>query len=430
MAGNDYKDAESRSWRAALRGNVLMMGLVSLFTDASSEMIYPLLPVFLTGLVPQGRAELYLGVMAGLAETTASMLKIFSGRLSDLIGRRKLLVVIGYGLSTVFRPLIGLAQVGWQVIALRFGDRVGKGIRTSPRDVLISCSVGPEVRGLAFGFHRAMDHFGAVMGPIIAVGILYAILGRGMWMSASSGATDQEMHAMRWLFGLALIPGLAAMAVVIGKVREVVPQNNSGTNGRLVEGFSAWRQLPRRFYYFVGAVTLFALGNSSDLFLLLLARTKFGLSMLSLLGLWVGLHLSKVVFSFLGGALSDKLGRRPMIVFGWLVYALVYVGMALVTQQWQFWSLFIAYGLYYGMTEGAERALIADFVSDQYRGTAYGVYHGAVGLAALPASLVFGLIWKLSGPVAAFSLGALLAGAAAVLLIVLLAAYGRSTEQQ
>lgn len=430
MAGNEELNTQPRSWRAALRGNVLMMGVVSLFTDASSEMIYPLLPVFISGLVPAGSAEFYLGMMAGVAETTASLLKIFSGRLSDITGRRKLLVVIGYGLSSVFRPLIGLAQAGWQVIFLRFCDRVGKGIRTSPRDALISYSVGPEVRGLAFGFHRAMDHFGAVMGPVIAAVILYVILGRGIWLSAEAGATDREMYAMRWLFGLALIPGLAAMFVAVVKVREVVPPAGSPADDRPVDRFDAWRMLPARFYYFVGAVTLFALGNSSDLFLLLLARTKFSLGMLSLLGLWVGLHVSKVVFSFVGGALSDKVGRRPLIVAGWIVYALVYVGMALVTQQWQFWSLFIIYGLYYGMTEGAERALIADFVSQERRGTAYGIYHGVVGLAAFPASVVFGLIWKLRGSVAAFSLGALLAGGAAVLLIVLLAVGGRDTKPE
>ena len=397
-----------------------MIGLVSLFTDASSEMIYPLLPVFLAGLVPLGTAAVYVGLMAGISETTASLLKIFSGRISDAVGKRKLLVVVGYGISTVFRPLIAVATAGWQVIGFRFADRVGKGIRTSPRDALISYSVGREFRGMAFGLHRAMDHFGAVIGPIIAAGILFAFLGRGLWIHSERIPHQEEMQALRWLFGLALIPGLAAMAVLVTKVREVLPAATEPADGRLEEGLSGWRRLPKKFYLFVGIAGLFALGNSSDLFLLLLAKTKFGLDMMSLLGMWVVLHLSKVVCSVPGGFLSDRLGRRPVIVAGWAVYALVYLGLAVVGQQWQFWCLLIVYGLYHGLTEGVEKALVADLAPAQYRGSAYGVYHGAVGLAALPASLLFGVFWKVLGAPIAFGIGAGLACLAAVLLSVFL----------
>jgi len=417
---NSHPQSKRPSWRQAIGPNVLMISLVSLFTDASSDMIYPLLPVFLSGLVPLSTAAVYVGLMEGIAETTASLLKIFSGRISDALGRRKLMVVIGYGLSTVFRPLIAVAVVVWQVIAFRFADRIGKGIRTTPRDALISYSVGPQVRGLAFGFHRAMDHFGAVTGPFIAAAILFAFLGRGIWIHGEQIPTPQEMHALRWLFGLALIPGLAAMIALIGKVREVQPTPTEPTNGKFQENLHTWRRLPNKFYLFVGIATLFALGNSSDLFLLLLAKTKFGLDMMSLLGLWIVLHLSKVVFSFLGGTLSDRLGRRPLIVTGWLVYALVYLGLAVVAQPWQFWSLLIIYGLYYGLTEGVEKALVADLAPAEYRGSAYGVYHGAVGLAALPASLLFGVFWKVLGAPVAFGIGAGLAGLAAVLLTVFL----------
>ena len=402
-----------------------MIGLVSLLTDASSEMIYPLLPVFLAGVVPMGTAAVYVGLMAGISETTASLLKIFSGRISDTLGKRKLLVVLGYGLSTVFRPLVGLTTAGWQIIACRFADRLGKGIRTSPRDALISYSVGREFRGRAFGLHRAMDHFGAVIGPIIAAGILFLLLGKGLWIHSKEVPSGQEMRALRWLFGLAIIPGLAAMVVLISRVREVHPEATQTTDDKPEEKLSGWRRLPRRFYVFVGIASLFALGNSSDLFLLLLAKTKFGLDMMSLLGMWVVLHLSKVVCSFIGGSISDRLGRRPIIVAGWLVYAAVYLGLAAAGQEWQFWCLLIFYGLYYGLTEGVEKALVADLAPVEYRGSAYGIYHGVIGLAALPASLLFGVFWKVLGAPRAFGIGAGLACLAAVLLSVFLATEGK-----
>ena len=419
----------SNTWRGVIRGNVLMMGLVSLLTDFSSEMIYPLLPVFFTGLVGVAAAPLYVGLMEGLAEATASLLKIFSGRISDAVGKRKALVALGYGISSLVRPLIALAMLGWHVVGLRFADRVGKGIRTAPRDALIGDSVGPDVRGLAFSFHRAMDHTGAVLGPVVAAGVLWALLGYGLWRgTAGQAATAEEMRAMRWVFALALLPGIAAMMVLAAKVREIHPPAAAAAaaGGPL----AGWRELPRRFYGFVAIVTLFALGNSSDLFLLLYGKTRFGLGIVSVLGLWVALHLSKIVFSFPGGVLSDRLGRRPIIVAGWLVYAAVYLGMAWVQQAWQFWALFIAYGIFYGMTEGVEKALIADFVPSGRRGTAYGVYHGAIGLAALPASLLFGVFWTVIGPRAAFAIGAALAGLAAVLLVGLLSRTPRKGQTQ
>jgi MFS family permease len=417
-------------WRAAVRGNVLMMGLVSLWTDFSSEMIYPLLPVFFTGLVPSGWVAVYVGLMEGVAETTASLLKLFSGRLSDALGRRKILAVVGYGISTGCRPLMALATAGWHTVVLRFGDRVGKGIRTSPRDALISDSVGQDHRGLAFSFHRAMDHVGAILGPIAAVGILYAFLGYGLWQGDARKATAEEMRALRWLFAIALIPGLAAMIALVGRVREIRPQPIQRRDARTTQTTTAWRRLPGRFYAFVGIVTLFALGNSSDLFLVFYGQTRFGFGLLELIGLWVALHVSKVVFSFPGGIISDKIGRRPLIIAGYAVYTGVYLGMACVSQPWQFWALIAAYGCYYGMVEGAEKALVADFVASEHRGTAYGLYHGAVGLAALPASLMFGVFWKTVGPRAAFGIGAGLAAMAAVLLAALLSAAPRREVQQ
>lgn len=412
------------SWRDAVRGNVLAVGLVSLFTDFSSEMIFPLLPVFFTGLVGAGYDMVYVAIMSGLAEATASVLKLFSGRISDKLGKRKALVAVGYGISTVARPLMALAGAGWHVIALRVGDRVGKGIRTSPRDALIGDAIAPQYRGLAFSFHRVMDHCGAILGPVVSVLILYAMLGRGLWRGIVEKPSPEEMQAMRWLFGIALIPGLLAMLTIFGKVREIAPRPAE----RPVEGKAAgaWRRLPRRFYAYVGAVGLFSLGNSSDLFLVLYGMKLFNMGLAGMIGLWVALHVSKIVFSFPGGALSDRFGRRPMIVAGWSMYALVYLGMALVGaygSQWHFWALIAAYGFYYGMSEGVEKAVVADFVPDSaQRGTAFGVYHATEGMAKLPASLMFGLFWLAIGPVIAFGIGAALAGAAVVLVAVLLSA--------
>jgi MFS family permease len=409
----------SRSF-AAVGGNVRMLGLVSLFTDLSSEMIYPLLPVFFTGLVPAGVAAVYVGLMEGISESTASLVKILSGRLSDSLRKRKVLAVAGYSLSTAARPLVAAAAAGWHVIALRFCDRVGKGLRTAPRDALISDSSDPDVRGLAFSFHRAMDHAGAILGSVAAVAILYALLGYGVWHGSADRATPAEMVALRWLFLVALIPGLIAVITLVAGVREIAP--TGGGPGTGASGAAeTHRGLPRRFRLFVGIVALFALGNSSDLFLLLYGRTKFQYGLLQLMGLWVTLHLSKVVFSLPGGMLSDRWGRRPIIVAGWLVYGLVYLGMAAVSEAWVFWCLIGAYGFYYGMTEGVEKALVSDLVPSSARGRAYGLYHGVTGLAALPASLLFGVFWAVLGPGVAFGIGAGLAGLSVVLLVTFLA---------
>ncbi len=410
------------SWRLAISGNVLVLGLVSLFTDFASEMMNPLLPVFIAGLVPVGAAAVYLGLMAGIAETTASLLKIFSGRISDALGKRKILVILGYGLSAISRPMTAAAFAGWQIIVLKFADRIGKGLRTSPRDALIGDSADSNYRGLAFSFHRAMDHLGAVLGPVVAVGILYAFLGYGLWRGNNATPNSDEMNAMRWLFGIAVIPGLVGVAVILFKLKEVAPRA-SRVSEMVKEGkLKGWRELPSKFYVFVTVVTIFALGNSSDLFLLLYAKTKFSIGLLHLIGMWVFLHISKIIFSVPGGILSDRIGRRPVICAGWIVYALVYLGMAKLSMQWHFWMLLGAYGFYYGMTEGVEKALVADFVPRELLGTAYGLYHGSIGLAALPASLLFGVFWYEIGPQWAFGIGASLAGLSAVLLIILLSA--------
>jgi len=405
--------------RRALAGNVFFLGLVSFFTDLSSEMIYPLLPVFFSGLVSPAAAVICIGLMDGLAESTSSLLKIYSGRLSDSLGRRKPLALAGYGISSLARPLVCLAAAGWHVIALRFLDRVGKGIRTSPRDALISDSVGEDVRGVAFSFHRMMDHAGAVLGPLVAAAFLYPLLGSLLLWQRGGGATSaREMSALRWLFALALLPGIAAMIVLWRWVRErPLPRGQDDRNPAGDRAAEAAPRLPRRFFLFLAAVTLFTLGNSSDLFLIFLAQSRFGLGIGYVLALWVTLHLSKMIFSLPGGRLSDRVGRRTAIIGGWLIYVSVYLAMPFAANLRTIWTLLIVYGAYYGMTEGAERALIADCVPSAQRGKAYGIYHGAVGLAALPASFMFGLFWAAIGYRTAFFIGASLAAAAVALLV-------------
>jgi MFS family permease len=426
------------SWKSAVRGNVLAMGLVSLFTDFSSEMMNPLLPIFIAGLVGGLKAAFYVGLMEGVAEATASILKIYSGRISDRSGKRKALVIAGYGASTIARPLMGLAGLvsaatgGLQVVFLKFLDRVGKGVRTSPRDALIGDSVPKEVRGLAFSFHRSMDHAGAVLGPVAAIVVAYFLLGPALWNQPAvdvhkQAPSGQMLTALRWMFILAIVPGIAAMITLFTMVKEIAPQ---APGGGQAAARKAWG-LPRNFYVFVAIVGLFTLGNSSDMFIVMLAADYFQLSLLKLLLLWMVFHISKIVFSIPGGLLSDRLGRRPIIVAGWLVYALVYLGFALAApapgqtsleREGLFWGLILLYGVYYGMAEGTEKALVADFVPSENRATAFGIYSAAIGISALPASLMFGVFWTLIGPRIAFGIGAALAGLAAILLVVLLSA--------
>ena len=391
-----------------LRGNVLWVSVVSLLTDLASEMMNPLLPIFVAGLVPVGAAPIVLGAMEGLAEATASVVKLVSGRLSDRLGKRKALVLWGYGLSSLARPAMALAGAGWQVVGLKFVDRVGKGLRTSPRDALLGDAAPPGQRARVFSFHRAMDHTGAVLGPMVALGLLYLLLGRAVWRG--DAALGDEMDALRVVFALALLPGLAAVLTLALGVREQATTPAPPTEARATA-------LPRRFYWFVGAATVFALGNSSDLFLLLFARERFGLGALELVLLWSGLHVAKVVCSLPGGALADRIGRRAAIVLGWGLYALCYLGFAGVETPGQFAGLLAVYGLYYGLTEGALKALVTDFTAPHQRASGFGVFHAAVGLAALPASLLFGVFWAELGARTAFTIGAALAAAAALLLV-------------
>ena len=376
-----------------ISGNVLILGLVSFLTDVSSEMIYPLLPLFLTAVLGAGPA--FLGVIEGVAESTAALLKLVSGIWSDRVRRRKPLVLAGYGISSLVRPLVAVATGPLAVLVIRFADRVGKGIRTSPRDALIADSVEPDLRGRAFGFHRAMDHAGALVGPLLAAALL------ATWVSD-----------LRIVFALAAIPGLLAVLLIVLKLREsAVAQPSAPTNSG-----SFLSLLPRgRLRRFLLILFLFTLGNSTDAFLLLRAG-ELGVSAAHIPLLWAFFHVIKMVSVYPFGALSDRLGRRGMILAGWGVYALAYLGFARAQSEWQIWALFAFYGLFYGLTEGTEKALLADFADPAERGAAFGWYNFAIGIGALPASLLFGAIWQQFGAPAAFGFGAALAGLAAVLL--------------
>ena len=373
-----------------------ILGLTSLLTDASSEMIYPLLPLYLSAVLGAGPA--FLGAIEGAAETTASLLKLVSGVWADRLRRRKPLVVAGYALSSIARPLVAFALTPVHVLGIRIVDRIGKGIRTSPRDAVIADATSPDVRGRAYGVHRALDHAGAVVGPLMATGLLF-FLGQGE-------------HALRTVFALSAIPAAAAMLMLVlglrEPAREAVARPRARADGPPV-------RLPGTFWRLLVVILIFTLGNSSDAFLLLRA-SHVGVSAAHLPLLWVAHHLVKSALSAPFGALSDRLGRRGVIVAGWLVYAVSYALFAWTTSSLACWAVFGLYGVHFALTEGAAKALVADLVPADARGRAFGLFHAVVGIGALPASVLFGGIWQIWGAEAALGTGAVLALLAALLL--------------
>lgn len=371
---------------------VVALGITSLLTDVASEMIFPLLPVFLASL---GATPAFLGLVEGLADATSSLLKLGSGYVSDRRRNAKPLVVVGYGVAAIVRPLVALATAPWHVLAVRVTDRIGKGIRTSPRDVLIASSVPKEETGRAFGFQRAMDHTGAVVGPLIAT----ALLGLGL--------------KLRSVFWIALAPGMLSVVAVLTvkePPRKVAHEKRAGTA-------NTQRRLPSALRTYLAIICLFALGNSSDAFLLLRAK-GLGVAVQSLPLLWSAFHVAKVVSSSLGGRWSDRIARPKLIVAGWIVYAATYLAFAFATTTWQVWALFVVYGVYYGLTEPVERALVKDLAPEVIRGRAYGFYNFIVGISAIPAGVLTGWLWQTFSPLAALSVGASLAGLSSVLLLV------------
>jgi MFS family permease len=373
---------------------VLAAGAMSLFTDIASEMVVPVLPLFLTGVL--GAPVVAVGLIEGVAESTASLLRVVAGWISDRTGRRKPLMLIGYSLGNLTKPLLALSATWPQVLVIRFGDRLGKGIRGAPRDALIADSVAPALRGRAFGFHRSMDTAGAAIGPLLAAATL----------ALASGNP-------RAVFWIASVPGIASVVIGLLFLRERGAGATDAAAPRL--GFS---NLGRPFLTFTAISTLFALGNSSDAFLILRAQ-DVGMATAAIPIAYFGFNVLYSLLSTPAGMLSDRWGRRPLLVVGFAAFTLVYVGFALATNALTVAALFLGYSVFYAFTEGVGRALIADLVPSELRATALGTYATATGVALLPASLIAGALWQAVGPWAPFAYGSALSGLALLLLMVI-----------
>jgi MFS family permease len=374
--------------RRRLPTTVVLLGLTSLFTDMSSEMITPLLPAFLVGVL--GASPATLGGIEGAADGVSSLLRWLSGWWSDRVKRRKPMVVAGYGIASIVKPLIGLAVHPWQVLAVRLTDRLGKGIRTSPRDTMIADAAPEGQAGRAFGFHRAMDNAGSVAGPLVAM----ALLAWGL--------------SMRHVFLLAAVPAAAAIACV-AFVREPAVDRRPATHA------AAQGPLPRRLTTLLVIVAIFALAASSDAFVLLRAQ-GLGVPLWAIPLLAAAMSGTKTVLAPIAGSWSDRIGRLPLVLSGWTVYAVSYALLALASDAWQAWAVTIAYGAYHGLTEPTERALVKDLAPPDARGRAYGAYNAVIGFAALPAGLLTGVLWEKVSPQAALFTCAGLAVVAAVAL--------------
>lgn len=393
-----YKGRDTRimEQRKNLRSNVFIAGVVSLFTDISSEMLVPVLPLFLANVL--GAPVRAIGLIEGLAEAVASLMKAFSGWLSDRLGLRKPLMAIGYGMSNVLKPLLGFTA-GWgQVLTIRVADRFGKGVRGAPRDALIADSSDPAERGRAFGFHRMMDTIGAAIGPLMA------------WL-----VLQLRPEQYRLVFWWAAVPGVLAIIAVF-----FIRESGSGVKktGPVVRGWSlSLFALKPQLVRFILVSVVFALGNSSDAFLILRAQ-NLGLATHLVPLAYFTFNVSYALLSYPAGVLSDKVGRKPLMVGGFLVFALIYLGFARAGQGWMAWPLFLFYGLYYAGTEGIQKAYITDHAGPEQRGTAVGVYNALTGIAALPASFVAGLLWDKVGAAAPFYVGSGTALVAALLLLI------------
>ncbi len=360
--------------------NVKLLSAASFLNDIASEMIAPLLPLFLIQTLHGSKA--WLGIIEGAAESLSSLLKLYSGSLSDRLGRRRELVIFGYSLAAIARPLMGFAGSPWHVLAIRLTDRVGKGIRTSPRDALIADSTDPAIRGRAFGFHRAMDHLGAAIGPLLATGFLL------IWPGE-----------LRWLFWLTVIPGLLVVMLLVWGLQEYrrpdsdQPMTLTKSTAAQAPSPDPDQPLGGNFRLFMFAIVLFTLGNASDAFLLVRA-TELGVPIELLPVLWCGFHIIKSQGNLFAGRASDRFGAKRMLAVGWVAYAVSYLSFALVTSAIWFWLLFFVYGLTYAISEPAEKALTAMLAGGTRQGRAFGWFNFSIGIAALPSSLVFGLIYQ------------------------------------
>ena len=370
---------------------VRLLGWVSLLTDAATEAVYPLLPVFITQVL--GGPPVALGIVEGAADATSSILKVVAGRWSDRAGVRKPIVLIGYSLSSLVRPFVALATSWAHVFAIRVTDRVGKGLRSAPRDAMLATLAPPGERGRVFGYHWAMDHAGAAVGPLLATIFLYF-----------------SPDNYRLLFGLTIIPGLLAVLTLLR-----VPEATETKPVEPVEGVEPVERLPSglKKYFFISSI--FALGNSSDAFLLL-QLSQAGVPLIGLTMLWSAQHAIKALITMRAGMLSDRVGRRTLIISGWMVYAIVYFGFAFSASMYALIGWFMIYSIYTAAVEGTEKALVADLTPASLHATAFGWQAAVQGLGALAAGIVFGLLWQYFGAPVAFMTGAALALVAAVLL--------------
>lgn len=391
---------------------VFTLGIVSFLTDVSSEMLVPIVPQFLRFVL--GVPAEIIGTIEGIAESTASILRVYAGYLADKFGRPKLLAVIGYGLSAASKPFYVVSNSWHAVLAIRFADRFGKGVRSAPRDVLIADTTDQATRGRAFGFHRAMDTAGAALGPLIVVLLVWFAIGRAL---PEALGKEYRKSVYNLVFVAAAVPAILGWIVLTA----FVPERKREERAKKPEiKLSA---LDRRFKIFLAIVTLFAIGNSSDAFLVLRATSRVseggvGMPFLSFLWVYVSFNALSALVSLRSGIISDRVGRRPVIIAGWLVFAVVYFAMARVSTAAGVWIWFIVYGAYYGMTEGMLRAYAVDLAPAHLRGTAVGAYFTFTGVALFPASLIAGLLWDNVGASAPFYYGSATALASALLLMI------------
>lgn len=356
--------------------NVWAVSLTSFFMDISSEMVLNILPLFLANVL--GVRTNVIGLIEGTAEATASLLKLFSGWLSDRLRARKWLAVAGYAVSALAKPFFFLAATWPLAAAVRWADRVGKGVRTAPRDALVADSIQDHQRGLAFGFHRAADTSGAFLGLIIALAVV--------WL-AQSGSAALGRTTFQTVVLVSLVPAVLAVASLALGARDV-PATSTRPRPRI-----SLRGLGRRFLVFLLIVGVFDLGNSSDAFLVLRAQER-GLSVVGILGMLITFNFVYALVSTPAGSMSDRIGRRTILVGGWLVYAAIYLGFALARTGLHVWALYAAYGLYYGLSYGTAKAMVADIVPEALRGTAYGTYNAVLGILDFPASVIAGVLWQ------------------------------------
>ena len=394
--------------RKRLPRNVWVLSITSFLTDVSSEMLFNLLPLFLVNVL--GVRTAVVGLIEGLAETTASLIKLGSGALSDYLENRKGLTVLGYSLSALAKPLLFFANTWGWVLAVRFTDRVGKGIRSSPRDALLADSTPEDRRGLAFGLHRAADTAGAFTGLLIAALVVWA---------TQSSAAELSRETFQRVTLFSIIPAFLGVLVLVLGAREISSRTKDDSKKHL--RFSG---LDRKFWAFLVVMIIFTLGNSADAFIILRSQER-GLNVLQVLGMLLTFNAIYTIVASPAGALSDRIGRRTIIIAGWVVYGLIYLGFAAANTGAQIWLFYGIYGLYYALTEGASRAFVADLVPQEQRGTAFGLFHAGIGLAALPASLIAGVLWQGIGswmglgPAAPFYFGAIMALVAVGLFMVL-----------